>query len=144
MTDVHSGNSGLDTGNQGLVAEDAPMRAAGVRQKNGDDEGAVAGFWLLVPGFWWLVAGHFFNIWLQTIAQEQKFFNLRRISGHRLLKARSKQPLARGRKLANRSESPAVNCIIDSLSASPAPCGPHPVRPSFCFCPGLRFRHQRL
>ena len=42
------------TRNRNLIAKDTLVWTAGVGQENGDDEGAVAGCWMLVRGVDWV------------------------------------------------------------------------------------------
>jgi hypothetical protein len=41
-----------------LIAKDALVRAAGVREENGDDKGSGSRFWSLVPGHLSLFSGY--------------------------------------------------------------------------------------
>jgi hypothetical protein len=82
----------LDTaGNRNLIAKDTLVRAAGVGEEDGDDEGAAAGCWVLDAGFWmldtrclFLVSGHWF---LLTAYWSLVTGHLSLVTGHSLLVA---------------------------------------------------------
>ena len=58
-TDLIGINCPLDAaGDRNLIAKDTLVRAAGVGEKDGDNERTISGCWLLGTGLWFLASGY--------------------------------------------------------------------------------------